>query len=102
MSVFRLGSVCSKSPVPNCRHGEDAEGTGQECQVNVYTHALHLLFIKKITAVSLNALKVHIQGSFIKIYFKLGTKNNYLPTPDMWEIFALSPVGKVGTEQSTF
>lgn len=29
----RLGSLCSQSTVPHCRHGEDAEGTGQNCQV---------------------------------------------------------------------
>lgn len=39
-------------------------------------------FINKITAASLNALKVHTQRSFFFFFF-------------LWEIFALSPVSKV-------
>lgn len=34
--AFRLGSLCSKSSIPHRRHGEDAEGTGKNCQVTNY------------------------------------------------------------------
>lgn len=37
LSVFRLGSVCSKSSVSHCRHGENAEGTRESCQVTFAT-----------------------------------------------------------------
>lgn len=33
LSVFRLGSVCSKSAVSHCRHGKNASGTRKGCQV---------------------------------------------------------------------
>lgn len=35
---FRLGSLRSKSTIPHSRHGEDAEGTGENCQVTTSTH----------------------------------------------------------------
>lgn len=48
--AFRLGSLCSESTIPHCRHGEDAEGTGKNCQVstshtpptNLSTSQIHL------------------------------------------------------------